>query len=256
MEANSKQEDYQCKLARDMHNFYHDVGNDSMPMVGITMEMETTLLKDIMDLPPQRVSNVEIMKPSMIEEFSTVNKLPQAQEVVEESIVIHVVEETSNEDPCDCMNEKSIGKEECNEFKEKERGEEKEILVERSCTFDSISSLSKESELLECSKEKESELEKRIEDKGRDNEKELGANLEQLPIRLSINPSLICYEDSLLHSGSVFDPSCYDLGVMNNASIESRVVGFRLDEWFSKRNVDNLGILEILCQYFLTISVK
>ncbi|KAI5653405.1 hypothetical protein M9H77_30592 [Catharanthus roseus] len=96
----------------------------------------------------------------MVEEFPKVNELPQAQEVVEESIVIHVVGETSNEDSCDNMNEKSIEKEECNEFKEKEIVEEKERLVERLCIFDFISIISKESEHFECSKEKESELEK------------------------------------------------------------------------------------------------
>ncbi|KAI5676544.1 hypothetical protein M9H77_07494 [Catharanthus roseus] len=36
-------------------------------------------------------------------------------------------------------------------------------------------------------------------------------------------------KDSLLHSGSMFDPSCYDFGVMNNASIEPIVIGFGLD---------------------------
>ncbi|KAI5650223.1 hypothetical protein M9H77_36228 [Catharanthus roseus] len=96
---------------------------------------------------------------------------------------------------------------------------------------------------------------KGIEDKGRNMEKELGAILEELPINLSLNPSLMCYEsylshvsiigdicaisvgdglflviphDSLSHSGSMFDPFSYDFGVMNNASIES-IVGFGLD---------------------------
>ncbi|KAI5667702.1 hypothetical protein M9H77_17555 [Catharanthus roseus] len=36
-------------------------------------------------------------------------------------------------------------------------------------------------------------------------------------------------EDFMLHSGSMFDLSCHDFGVMNNASIESIVVGFGLD---------------------------
>ncbi|KAI5658531.1 hypothetical protein M9H77_27324 [Catharanthus roseus] len=117
-----------------------------------------------------------------------------------------------------------------------------------------------------------------IEDKGRNNEKELGNFLKNLPISLSLNPSLMYYEvsflgldvfrvlsfsceyirrfcaisfggglflvipyvskcpsfhafleDSFLHSGSMFNPSCHDFGVMNNASIESIVVGFGLD---------------------------
>ncbi|KAI5663386.1 hypothetical protein M9H77_22709 [Catharanthus roseus] len=48
----------------------------------------------------------------------------------------------------------------------------------------------------------------------------------------NVSKFLYCYaflEDSLLHCGSMFDPSCYDFGVMNNASVESIVVGFGLD---------------------------
>ncbi|KAI5681295.1 hypothetical protein M9H77_02522 [Catharanthus roseus] len=56
-----------------------------------------------------------------------------------------------------------------------------------------------------------------IEDKGRNIEIEFGAILEELP-------------ESLLHSGSMLDLSYYDFGVMNNASIESIVVGFGLDD--------------------------
>ncbi|KAI5649941.1 hypothetical protein M9H77_35946 [Catharanthus roseus] len=41
--------------------------------------------------------------------------------------------------------------------------------------------------------------------------------------------SYVFLEDSLLHSSSMFDLSCHDFGVMNNASIESIVVGFGLD---------------------------
>ncbi|KAI5681780.1 hypothetical protein M9H77_03008 [Catharanthus roseus] len=36
-------------------------------------------------------------------------------------------------------------------------------------------------------------------------------------------------EESLLHSGSMFDLSCYDFKVIDNASIESTIVGFGLD---------------------------
>ncbi|KAI5668389.1 hypothetical protein M9H77_18242 [Catharanthus roseus] len=101
----------------------------------------------------------------------------------------------------------------------------------------------------------------RIEDKGRIVEKELGAIHEELPISLSLSPSLMCYEVSFVQLklfleyylshvsitgdicaisflvtvsfllnliGSMFDPSCYDFGVINNASIESIVVGFGL----------------------------
>ncbi|KAI5664554.1 hypothetical protein M9H77_23877 [Catharanthus roseus] len=82
-----------------------------------------------LSMPPQRVAKVGTLKPSMIEEFSKVNELPQAQEVVEESIVIQDVEETSNEDSCDNMNEKSIEKHESE--KEEQRGEEI-VLLENS----------------------------------------------------------------------------------------------------------------------------
>ncbi|KAI5648337.1 hypothetical protein M9H77_34342 [Catharanthus roseus] len=85
---------------------------------------------------------------------------------------------------------------------------------------------------------------RRIKDKGRNMEKELSNFLKELPISLSLNPSVMCYkvslvglelllefyllslsshaflEDSLLHYGSMFDPSCHAFGVMNNASIE------------------------------------
>ncbi|KAI5664404.1 hypothetical protein M9H77_23727 [Catharanthus roseus] len=259
----------------------------------------------------------------MVEEFPKVNELSQAQEVIEESIVLHVEKDASKEEHCDLMRYKNIEKENI-EIKEKERVEYKE----RSCISDSISIFSKESEHLECSKEKERELEKServkenecfiekqenekeeqrekeivildkcgiheyydnvahyascvlgIEDKGKNMEQELGATLKDLPIILSLNPSLMCskvslvelelflesylshvsiygdlyvicfggglflvvpstykclsshtfLEDSLLFSGSMFDPSCHDFGVMYNASIEYIVVGFGLD---------------------------
>ncbi|KAI5654534.1 hypothetical protein M9H77_31721 [Catharanthus roseus] len=116
-------------------------------------------------------------------------------------------------------------------------------------------------------------------DKGRNMEKDLGNFLKDLPLSSSVNPSLMCYEvslvelelflesyvshvsiygdlcailfcgglflvvsyvstcfssyafleDSLLHSDSMFDPSCHDFGVMNNASNEFIVVYFGLD---------------------------
>ncbi|KAI5653322.1 hypothetical protein M9H77_30509 [Catharanthus roseus] len=196
-------------------------------------------------MPSQRFVNVEIMKPSMIEEFSKVNELPQATIEVEECVVLHVKEEISNVEHCDVMGDTNLEKDNI-EIKEKERVENKERLVERSCIFDSISILSKESEHFECSKEKESGLEKsekvkenecfiekqesekeeqrekeivalekseemnfyanetnsffsRIEDKGRNMEKELGAIFKELPINLSLNPSLMCYEVSFVH---------------------------------------------------------
>ncbi|KAI5672352.1 hypothetical protein M9H77_12716 [Catharanthus roseus] len=58
------------------------------------------------------------------------------------------------------MDEKSIEKEDCNEFKEKERMLEKESLSENSCYFYSISTLCEKLEKDECSKEIEHKLEK------------------------------------------------------------------------------------------------
>ncbi|KAI5682042.1 hypothetical protein M9H77_03270 [Catharanthus roseus] len=168
---------------------------------------------------------VKFIESSMVEKSTRIKELPHDK--IEESLKIHVVEEPSKEEPFCIMNEKSI------EIKEKERVEEKERLVERSCNFDSISIISKESENFECSKEKESELEKservkeneyfiekqesekekilkiqarmkqeslhtRVEDKGRNMEKELGNFLEDLPISLSLNPFLIWHEVSFV----------------------------------------------------------
>ncbi|KAI5664093.1 hypothetical protein M9H77_23416 [Catharanthus roseus] len=117
MEVKSKQEDYQSKLARDMHSFHHGGGKGFNAYGGNNHGNG--------NFTPRRHIGV-----------------------------------TSNEDSCDNMNKKSIGKEECNEFKEKERVEEKERIVDRLCIFNSISIFSKESEHLEFSNEKEGELEK------------------------------------------------------------------------------------------------
>ncbi|KAI5666449.1 hypothetical protein M9H77_16302 [Catharanthus roseus] len=84
--------------------------------------------------------------PLMIKELS--------EDKIVESHKTHVVDETSKEEPCCTMNEKSIG------IKEKERAENKDGLVVRLCILDSIYIFSRESELLECSKEKENEFEK------------------------------------------------------------------------------------------------
>ncbi|KAI5666875.1 hypothetical protein M9H77_16728 [Catharanthus roseus] len=144
MEAKSKREDYQSKFPRAKHNFHHG-GSNRFNAYGRSSHRHGNFT------PKRRnrvgnfssyaksyghtscddyggVTKIEIMKPSMIEEFSKINELPQAQEVFEESIVNHVVEETSNEDSCDDMNERRIANEECNELKEKERVEKKERL--------------------------------------------------------------------------------------------------------------------------------
>ncbi|KAI5676632.1 hypothetical protein M9H77_07582 [Catharanthus roseus] len=60
------------------------------------------------------------MEPSIVEEAPKVKELSQAK--IEESLKLHVIEETSNEDPCCITNENNI------EIKEKERMEEKERL--------------------------------------------------------------------------------------------------------------------------------
>ncbi|KAI5657899.1 hypothetical protein M9H77_26692 [Catharanthus roseus] len=158
MEAKSKQEDYQSKLARDMHKFYHSGGNGFNAYGGNNHGNGNFTPKR-----HNRVGNISSYAKSYghtsyddyrdydrnnakYDYYKHINELPQVQEAVEESIVIRVVEETSNEDSCDNMNERIIEKkEECNEIKEKERVENKKRLVERSCVFNSISILSKES---------------------------------------------------------------------------------------------------------------
>ncbi|KAI5663048.1 hypothetical protein M9H77_22371 [Catharanthus roseus] len=94
----------------------------------------------------------------MVDESPRIKELPQAK--FEKSLETHVEKEISNEDSYDIINEKSIEKEECNEFKETERVEEKESLSENSHYFYSISTLCEKLEKDESSKEKEYELEK------------------------------------------------------------------------------------------------
>ncbi|KAI5677390.1 hypothetical protein M9H77_08340 [Catharanthus roseus] len=134
IEAKSKQADYQSELARDMHNFHHGSDNGFNAYGGNNHGNP--------NFTPGRHFRVE---------FSEVNDLPQAQEVVDKSIVLHVEEEAFNEELCDFMSGKN---------QEKERVEEKERLVERLCIFYSICIILKESENFESSKEKESELKK------------------------------------------------------------------------------------------------
>ncbi|KAI5653739.1 hypothetical protein M9H77_30926 [Catharanthus roseus] len=74
MKAKSKQEDYQSMFTRDMLNFHHGDGN-GFKVYG--------------------VAKVETLKPSMIKEFSKVNELPQAQEVVEKKQFVEF-----NSNPC------------------------------------------------------------------------------------------------------------------------------------------------------------
>ncbi|KAI5649093.1 hypothetical protein M9H77_35098 [Catharanthus roseus] len=207
MEVKSKQEDHHSKFRRDMHNFHHGGGNgfnaygennhgngNFTPQRHAGAKSYGEKAKRYgekqLSVSPQGVAKVETLKPSMIEEFSKVNELPQAQEVVEEVFKI----------------------------KKKKEWKKKERLVERLCIFDSVSIISKESEHIECSKEKESEfekskqesekeeqgekeivvLEKGRKDKGWNMGKKLVAILEELPISISLNPPLMCYEVSLV----------------------------------------------------------
>ncbi|KAI5681226.1 hypothetical protein M9H77_02453 [Catharanthus roseus] len=105
MGAKGKQEDYQSKLARYMHNFHHRGGN-GFNAYGRNNHGNGNFTPNMLEL-------AETLKPSIIEEIPKVNELPQAQEVVEESIVLHGEEEAFKEEFCDNMNEKSIEKEEC-----------------------------------------------------------------------------------------------------------------------------------------------
>ncbi|KAI5667943.1 hypothetical protein M9H77_17796 [Catharanthus roseus] len=140
-EAKSKQEDYQSKLARDMHNFHHCGGNvvnayggsnhengNFIPRRHVRVGNFSSYAKSTEHTSYDDyggVAKVESLKPSMIEEFSKVNELPQAIIEVEESVVPHVKEEISNVEHCDLMREKNIEKGSI-EIKEKERVENKE----------------------------------------------------------------------------------------------------------------------------------
>ncbi|KAI5681174.1 hypothetical protein M9H77_02401 [Catharanthus roseus] len=70
----------------------------------------------------QKVAKVEIMKPSMIEEFPKVNELPQARIEVEEIVVLNVKEEISNVEHCGLMRDKNIDKDSV-EIEKKDRVE-------------------------------------------------------------------------------------------------------------------------------------
>ncbi|KAI5672514.1 hypothetical protein M9H77_12878 [Catharanthus roseus] len=238
-------------------------------------------------MPSQRVAKVEIMKLSAIEEFSKVNELPQVTIEVEESVVLHVKEEISNEDSCDNMNEKSIEKEKCNELKEKERVEEKERLVEKLYIFDFISIISKESEHFECSKEKESELEKservkenecfiekqesekeeqrekeivileeRIEDKGRNMEKELGNFLKDFPM-ISLVELELFLDSYLSHVSVIGDTYAISFGgglflvVSSTSNGEPSCFGSDLVHADSFFDAKAGGFLEFNCALFV-----
>ncbi|KAI5676184.1 hypothetical protein M9H77_07134 [Catharanthus roseus] len=130
-------------------------------------------------MSPHGVAKVETLKPSMIEEFSKVNELPKAQEVVEEM----------NPYVCRIL---------------KIQARMKMLFLESYFSHVSIY-----------------------------------GDLSAIPfdggLFLVVSyastclPSHAFLEDSLLHNDSMFDPSCDDFGVMNNASIQSIVIVFGLD---------------------------
>ncbi|KAI5663711.1 hypothetical protein M9H77_23034 [Catharanthus roseus] len=211
----------------------------------------------------QGQARVKLMEPSIVDKAPKNKELPQAKLEIEESLETHVLKETSNEDSCDNMNEKSIEKEECSKFKEREIVEEKERVDEYYVNFANYSSC-----VLG------------IEDKGKSIEKELGICLQDLSIIPFLNASLsfhdvsfeelkyllvsytiyvdtlgdICvisfdgnvpllvpsmskclssyvsFEDSLMGSGAIFDPFCNDFGILDDASfVDSNVAGFELE---------------------------
>ncbi|KAI5681708.1 hypothetical protein M9H77_02936 [Catharanthus roseus] len=132
MEAKSKQENYQCKLARDMHNFHHGGGNrfnayggnnygngNFTPRrhVGVgnfssyAKSFEHTSYDDYggYGRVNTKYDYYERSPYDYYEEyhhsyeFSKVNELPQATIEVEESATIHAKEEISKVERCDLM---------------------------------------------------------------------------------------------------------------------------------------------------------
>ncbi|KAI5663709.1 hypothetical protein M9H77_23032 [Catharanthus roseus] len=182
-----------------------------------------------------------------------------------------MLEETPNENSCDDMNAKSIDKEECNEFKEKDRVEEKKRLVERLCVFDSISIISKESEHFECSNEKELEKsERNFEDSSKDEDGK-PAYKSIKTINFFLSNSYLSFEiyfkeikketilmhaiprvdeshlniandvsyDPLMSSGVKFDPSCYGFGMLDDTSIIDLELECALSDVLHDKSIGN-----------------
>ncbi|KAI5658054.1 hypothetical protein M9H77_26847 [Catharanthus roseus] len=105
-----------------------------------------------------------------------------------------------------------------------------------------------------------------IEDKGRNMEKELGAILEELPISLSLNPSLMCYKVSFmqlklfLESYLSYCVSSYDLlknQLVNNVvSGEPSCFGCELVHDDSSFYAKVCGFLEFNCASFVVFHEK
>ncbi|KAI5649516.1 hypothetical protein M9H77_35521 [Catharanthus roseus] len=152
MEAMRKQENYQSKLARDMYNCYHGSGNGVNAYDGsnhghgnfifrghhgygnftpkrhnnignfssYAKSYEHTPYDDYVgyervnikyvEHSPYGVTKVEPLTLSIVDELPRTKELPKAK--IEKSLETHVEKETSNEDNCINMNEKSIEKEE------------------------------------------------------------------------------------------------------------------------------------------------
>ncbi|KAI5667393.1 hypothetical protein M9H77_17246 [Catharanthus roseus] len=100
MEEKSKKEAYHSKLARDKCNFYHSSGYGVHAYGGNHHGNGNFTSRRQIGFG---VAKIETLKSSMIEDFPTVNELPQAIIEVEESATIHVKEEISNVEHCDLM---------------------------------------------------------------------------------------------------------------------------------------------------------
>ncbi|KAI5676279.1 hypothetical protein M9H77_07229 [Catharanthus roseus] len=121
------------------------VAMESMLMLEATMDMGNSFLEDMM------VMQISLLK-NIMELVTSLLRL---------NLMSILLTKISNEDSYDTMNGKRIEKEECNEFKEKEKVDEKESLSENSCYSYYISTLCEKLEKDECTKEKAHELEKR-----------------------------------------------------------------------------------------------
>ncbi|KAI5681785.1 hypothetical protein M9H77_03013 [Catharanthus roseus] len=196
-------------------------------------------------MPSLGVEKVEPLTPSMVDELPRIKELPRAK---------------MKRDFCDYMNEKSIEKEECIETEEKI-----EISLEHPCTWTSM--LGK-NHTMEFEKEQGEFVGKELSLCHEDslispflNPSFLSHKVYYVKLRLFLasyisHLSIIgdacsisfagglflvvpyastCLsshaflEELLLNSGSMFDPSCHDFGFMNNASIDSIVVGLTLE---------------------------
>ncbi|KAI5672871.1 hypothetical protein M9H77_13235 [Catharanthus roseus] len=158
LEVKSKQEDYQSKLARDMHNFHHGGGNAFNTYGGSNHENGNFITRRLVGVV-YFSSYVKYFEHTSYDVYGGYGRDNAKCYNYEHSPYDcyekyhHIKEEMSNMERCDFMSDK-------NTEKGSIENQEKERLGERLCIFDSISIISKESVHFESSKEKESELEK------------------------------------------------------------------------------------------------